>query len=218
MANNITLPGVSQVIGTEEISGVDYQKCFIVVGTAADKVGGEDLGAGFGLYVINLAKQESQGVFAHGDTVTAGLPMFMGAYALTSRTSPTPQTDGKMQSVKVTADGMLLMQPYSNAENTITGTATNTSGASTQVVAAQAALVKTYLTWVHLVNTSATPVYVEMKDGTTVMDTVYLAATSSKELTYPTPLPGTAATAWNFDPSAAATTITCTVGGFTTKV
>lgn len=33
-----------------------------------------------------------------------------------------------------------------------------------------------------------------------------------------TPLAGTAATAWNFDPGAATTTVYCTVSGFKSKV
>ena len=65
---------------------------------------------------------------------------------------------------------------------------------------------------------ASTGCYVEMKDGSTVKDTIYVGASSSKEITYPTPLAGSVATAWNFDPSAAVTTIICTVGGYKSKV
>lgn len=99
--------------------------------------------------------------------------------------------------------------------NTVSGNASNTDGTSTAVIAAQAAGVRTYLTDVTLTNTSAAMIYVEIKDGTTVKWTFPVPATGGVTHRFATPLRGTAATAWNFDPSAATTTVYCSAAGYT---
>ena len=201
----------------DSVTNREIQK-IVLYDSVGNPIGAEDLGSGFALYVLNVAKQETQGVFADGDTVTSGMPVYMGGYTATSLTSPTPKVDGKMLALRVTADGRLLSLPYANPEDTVSGVASDTSGASTEVIAAQIASVRTYLTWVHIINTSATATYVELKDGTTVMDRLYVKATDGCYATFPTPLKGTAATAWNFDAAAGVTTLFYAAGGYKSKV
>ena len=71
---------------------------------------------------------------------------------------------------------------------------------------------------VTLANSSATNITVDIKDGSTVKWTFPVPASGGVTHTFPIPLRGTAATAWNFDGSAAATTLTCSMIGFKSKV
>ena len=113
---------------------------------------------------------------------------------------------------------MQLVRPHCNLEDIVSGNATNTDGTSTQCIAAQAAGIKTYLTSIILCNTSAVAITVDIKDGSTVKVSLPLPAGSGCIFNPPVPIPGSAATAWNFDGSAAATTVTCSMVGFKSKV
>jgi hypothetical protein len=114
-------------------------------------------------------------------------------------------------------DGALVTRRTAHS-NIITGNALNTDGTSTQVIAAQAAGVRSYITDIELTNTHATAfAYVEIKDGTTVVATLPVPPVGGVVKHYDPPLRGTAATAWNFDPSAATTTLICSMHGYTSK-
>lgn len=97
----------------------------------------------------------------------------------------------------------------------VSGNASNTNGSSTALIAAQGAGVITYLTDITITNTSTSNIYVEIKDGSTVKWTFPVPANGGVTHSFATPLKGTADTAWNFDPSAAATTVYCSASGFT---
>jgi hypothetical protein len=112
----------------------------------------------------------------------------------------------------------ILTDQASNLDNIVNGAASNTDGTSTSCIASSGSGVKTYLTDIVLVNTSASGVLVEIKDGSTTKAYVYVPATQTAGMTLTTPLEGTAATAWNFDPGAATTTVYCTMSGFKSKV
>lgn len=116
------------------------------------------------------------------------------------------------------ADGSPLPVANSTYAQFVSGNASNTTGASTQCIAAQGAGVKTYLTDVTITNTSAVDVFVELLDGASVRWTCPVPAGSGFTKSFDTPLAGTANTAWNFDPSAAATTIYCSMSGFKSTV
>src|SRR5258706_1998065 len=118
----------------DSVTNREIQK-IVLYDSVGNPIGAEDLGSGFALYVINVAKQETQGVFADGDTVTSGMPVYIGGYTATSLASPTPKVDGKMSPLKVTADGRLLVLPYANPEDTGSAVAANTDGTSTQGIA-----------------------------------------------------------------------------------
>lgn len=100
----------------------------------------------------------------------------------------------------------------------VSGNANNTDGTSTEVIAAQGSGVKIYLTKVILTNMHASStIYVEMKSATTVKATLPCPP-GGTVCSFDPPLPPNAANeAWNFDPSAATTTIYCTAVGFTSK-
>ncbi len=100
----------------------------------------------------------------------------------------------------------------------VSGSTSNTDGSSTTVLAAGSTSIKHYITDVTITNTSTVSIYVELKDNTTVKWTFPVPAGGGVCKTLQSPLAGTANTAWNFDPSAAATTIYCSVSGFKSKV
>ena len=103
-------------------------------------------------------------------------------------------------------------RPY---ESSISGNASNTDGTSTACIAAQGSGVRTYLTDVTITNTSSNNIYVEIKDGSTAKWTFPVPANGGVTHQFKTPLKGTANTAWNFDPSAATTTVYCSMSGQT---
>lgn len=97
----------------------------------------------------------------------------------------------------------------------ITGNASNTDGSSTALIAAQGSGVRTYITDITIANTSSSNIYVEIKDNTTVKWTFPVPANGGVTHSFRSPLRGTANTAWNFDPSAATTTVYCSASGYT---
>ncbi len=116
--------------------------------------------------------------------------------------------------VTVTTDGNLQQTSFNPYANVLSGNASNTDGTSTAVIAAQSGL-KTYLTDVTITNTSAAMVYVEMKDGATTKWTFPVPAAGGVTFSFTSPIKGSTNTAWNFDPSAAASTIYCSAAGYT---
>ena len=101
-----------------------------------------------------------------------------------------------------------------NYYNAVNGNASNTDGTATQCIAAAGTGLRTYLTDVTVTNTSAVAIYVQIKDGTTVKWTCPVPAGGGFTKSFKTPIPGTANTAWNFQGSAAATTVYCSMSGF----
>ena len=116
-------------------------------------------------------------------------------------------------------DGVLIVRPHCGLEDLVSGNANNTDGTSTQVIAAAGAGVKQYLTSVAITNMHASTVcYVELKSGTTVMYTLPVPPGGTVQ-NFAVPLkPNAANEAWNFDPSAAVTTLYCSMVGFKSKV
>lgn len=152
------------------------------------------------------------------DAADSGNPVKIGAKATTGLTGATLVADGDRVDARADTDGAPVTRPYSPLPDLDSGNASNTDGASFQVIAAAGAGVRTYITTAIVTNTSASFAYVELKDGTTVMATIPVPATGGAVVSFPSPLRGTANTAWNCDPSAATTTIYCTLSGFKSKV
>ena len=157
------------------------------------------------------------GGVAH-DGADSGNPHKMGAKATTSLSGLTLVANADRTDLFAGVDGVQVVRPHCNLEDIVSGNASNTDGTSTQCIAAQSSGIKTYLTSIILTNMSTTGIYVEIKDGTTVKVTIPLPASSGAIFNPPVPIPGTAATAWNFDPSASATTVYCSMVGFKSKV
>ena len=152
------------------------------------------------------------------DGADSGNPHKVGARAVTSVSAQTLVAANDRTDLFAGLDGVQITRPHCNLEDVVTGNATNTDGTSTQCVAAQAAGIKTYLTSIVLANSSASNITVDIKDGSTTKISIPVPAGGGAIFNPPVPLPGTAATAWNFDPSAAATTVTCSMIGFKSKV
>lgn len=157
------------------------------------------------------------GDVAH-DTADAGEPVKVGFKATTSLAGLTLVADADRTNGFAGIDGVQVVRTHCNLEDIVSGNASNTDGTSTQCIAAGAAGIKHYITRVTITNTSASNIYVEIKDGATAKHTVPVPANAGATIGFDPPLPGSAATAWNFDPSSAATTIYCSMVGFKSKI
>jgi hypothetical protein len=158
-----------------------------------------------------------QGTVAH-DSADAGNGSKIAAKAESGLAGITLVADADRTDLYSDLDGVAPVKLNAMGADCVSGNASNTDGTSTEVLAAGAANVKHCITDVTITNTSASNIYVELKDGATTKWTFPVPANSGVCKTFATPLRGTAATAWNFDPSAAATTIYCSVSGFKSKV
>lgn len=157
------------------------------------------------------------GGIAH-DSADSGNPIKVGAKAIAALSGTTLVTAADRADNQADLDGVLLVRTDRALGDVVSGNASNTDGSSTQVLAAGAAGVKHYITDVTISNTSSSNIYVELKDNTTVKWTFPVPANGGVTHSFATPLAGTAATAWNFDPSAATTTVYCSVSGFKSKI
>lgn len=152
------------------------------------------------------------------DATDAGAPVKIGQRATASVAGETLVAAGDRTDILAGLDGVPIVRPHSSLEDLTSGTASNTDGTSTQVVAAAGAGIKTYLTSITIANTSASNITVELKDGSTTKWVFPVPANGGVTHTWETPIAGTANTAWNFDPSAATTTVFCSAAGFKSKV
>ena len=163
---------------------------------------------------------DSPGVIAEvaHDAADANGPLKVGTKAVAALSAQTLVAANDRSNAFSDLDGAVLVRHNTTLGDVVSGNASNTDGASTEVLAAAAAGIKHYLTTIILTNMHASStIYVELKDGLTTKLTLPCPPGGSV-FNLPVPLPGTAATAWNFDPSAATTTIYCSVIGFKSKV
>jgi hypothetical protein len=142
----------------------------------------------------------------------------LGGIATTSISAEALAANDAVVEAHVGSDRVLIVRQDCNLEDVVTGTNSNTDGTSTELIAAQGANIKTYLTAVCLYNSSASGVVVVLKDGTTAKKSFFVPATGGLIRQFRTPLAGTANTAWNFDPAGATTTIYCNGEGFRSRV
>lgn len=158
------------------------------------------------------------GGVAH-DAADSGNPLKIGGKAIAALSGATLVTAADRANAYVDLDGALLVRHHAAVGDWVSGNASNTDGTSTSVLAAGAAGIKHAITTVIIHNAHATTNgYVELKDNTTVKATIPAPANGGTAVHFDPPLLGSAATQWNFDPSAAITTIYCTVIGFKTKL
>lgn len=152
------------------------------------------------------------------DAVDSGNPTKIGARAKSGLSSITLVAADDRSDLFTGLDGTLYVRQVP-LPDIVAGNASNTDGASTAVIATAGAGIKQYLTAVTLTNMHAsTVVYVELKSGTTVRWTCPVPP-GGYTFNFNPPLPPNAADeAWNFDPSAAVTTIICSMLGFKSKV
>lgn len=104
------------------------------------------------------------------------------------------------------------------ASSFVSGNANSTGTSNTEVIAAQAAGVRVYLTDIHITNASATATEVIIKDGTTEVTRLPAPANGGAISNRSSPFVGTAATAWQFalaDSLGSGNTVYVEFGGFT---
>lgn len=152
------------------------------------------------------------------DAVDSGEPNKVGGRAIAGLSTATLVSAADRTDFLAGLDGAQIIRPHCGLEDIVSGRATDTAAASTAGIAAQGVGVKTYLTSIILTNSSATNITVNILDGASVKLTLPVPANSGCVFNPPVPLGGTANTAWNFQGSAAATTLTCSMIGFKSKV
>lgn len=172
--------------------------------------------ATYGLAVDVKRLAGSTGDVAH-DAADSGNPVKIGAKARATLSDVTLVAANDRTDLYADLDGVLLSRPSPHGD-LVSGNATNTDGTSTQCIAAAGSGIKTALTDITIANSSATAITVDIKDGSTTKWTFPVPAGAGVVFSFRSPLVGTANTAWNFDPSAAATTVTCSMSGYKTKV
>jgi len=159
----------------------------------------------------------TNGGVAH-DTADSGNPHKIGTKSVATLSTQTLVAANDRSNAFSDLDGAVLTRADAPLGDVVSGTASNTDGTSTQVLAAGASGIKHYITDVAIGNSSASAVLVELKDGSTTKWQAVIPAGGSVTESFRTPIAGTAATAWNFDPGAATTTVYCTVSGFKSKI
>lgn len=153
------------------------------------------------------------------DAVDSGDPIKVGFKAVAGLSGLTMVAAADRSDAFAGLDGAQIIRAHCCLEDIVSGNASNTDGVSTEVIATAGAGIKQYLTRVTLTNTSTTMRYVELKSGTTVKHTVPVPAEGGATIGFDPPLPPNAANeAWNFDPSAATTTMYCSMVGFKSKI
>lgn len=170
--------------------------------------------------VVSTVTTLTGGGVAH-DGVDAGNPLKVGARAVSALSSATLVAAADRSDVVADLDGALITRLDAPLGDNVSGVAAITDGSATSVIAAQGAGVKTYITDVTIANTSATAVTVDLRDGAagTVKWTFPVPAnTAGVTFSFRRPLAFTANTAVCADPSAAASTVTVSLGGFKSKV
>lgn len=209
--------GINVDTRTEGTNGNHRQ--VIVIGDPATNAGVAPVDATAGLKVDLGTDNDvtATGSVAH-DAVDSGNPVKIGAKSIATLSGTTLVSAADRTDAQSDLDGALIVRNNFALGDLVNGNASNTDGSSTQVLAAGAAGVKHYITDVTITNTSASNIYVELKDNTTVKWTFPVPANGGVTHHFASPLAGTAATAWNFDPSAAATTVYCSVSGFKSKI
>lgn len=197
--------------GTNNIGDVDV----LTINGVAPAFGAGASGATVQRVVVSSDQLDP--TVAH-DAVDSGTPYKQGGRAVAGMSGITLVAAADRTDSLHGIDGAQYVRPHCGLEDIVSGRATDTAGTSTSCIASSGAGVKTYLTSVALCNSSATPVTVNLLDGASVKYTLSVPAGSGNNKEFTIPLPGTAATAWNFQSSAAATTITCSMIGFKSKV
>jgi len=175
------------------------------------------------LAAVTTVSTLTGGGVAH-DSPDSGNPLKTGARAVAGLSGLAMVAANERTDSLAGLDGATFVRPDAGLEDVASGDQSNTDGSSFQVIAAPGAGVKTYLTDATCTNTSTTGVYVQIKSGTTTRWTLPVPAAGASDVNGVTrswrfPLaPNAANEAWNFDPSAAVTTLICSANGFKSKI
>jgi len=154
------------------------------------------------------------GTVATNVAITAN-PVNLGAQAVSSENSAVTTA----RQVQLVADlvGKLIVLPYANPENFVSGTATATDTTSTSLVAAPASGLRNYITQFTVWNSSATNTYIKIQDGSggTTIYTLPCPTVGGSVISLPTPLrQPTTATALYFAANASANAVFISASGY----
>lgn len=149
-----------------------------------------------------------------GGTLAASV-LNLGAEAVNAEPAATTNT----KQVQLIADlvGKLIVLPYANPENFVSGRASATDTTSTSLLSAPASGLRNYITQITLWNSSAVNTYVKIQDGSggTELYDIPAPAGGGATLSFPTPLrQPTTATAIYFAENAAANAIVISASGY----
>ena len=112
--------------------------------------------------------------------------------------------------------GKVISLPYANPENFISGNSSATGTSSTSLISAQAAGIKIYVTAVSFSNTGSSATLVLLQNGnagTTIWQGIAPAG-GGYNITLPSPIATSAATALYFASGTATTTLYASVTGY----
>lgn len=151
------------------------------------------------------------GGVAH-DGADSGAPVKVGARATNVNLAAVSNNDRSDLVADLT--GKLVTQPYSVPEVSVDGTASATNTSDTQVIAAQGAGVRIYVTTLILANSSSTNITVTIKSAATARLVVPVPANGGAVVPLPKPLRLAANEALNFAASSGVTTAYCSAVGF----
>lgn len=158
------------------------------------------------------------GNVAH-DAVDSGNPQKIGFKAYSALSANTSVASSDRSDAVSDLDGAQIMRLDATLGDNVNGTAAITTNAVTQVIAAQGANIKVYITDVTIANTSGSAVTVDLRDGTTTRWTFPVpSGTAGVVYSFRRPLGGTANTAWNAAPSGTAATLYVSLLGFKSRV
>lgn len=159
-----------------------------------------------------VVASNASGDTAH-DGADSGSPVKIGGKAYANEPAAVAANDRANMITDLV--GRPIVLPYAAQGDEVDGTASATGTGDTQIIAAQGAGVRIYVTTLIIHNAHATTNgFVTIKDGTTAKLVVPAPANGGAVINLPVPLRLTANTALNFASSAAITTIYVSAVGF----
>lgn len=172
----------------------------------------------------NATSFVDDGGIAHDESDSTSKPLKIGAKAVSALSGVTLVTAADRTNVYADLAGRLITAPCPTGD-LVSGVATISDGSSTQVIAAQASGIAVVITSCIVNNSDAdTGGYIEIKDGTTVKAVmpcpaaINSAGSAGSQFHFSPGILGTAATAWNADPSGTIDAVKVTLIGYKIKV
>jgi hypothetical protein len=211
--NGTTAPASSTNAAVQFLAVQDYAEL-----TAEITAGRGQSVAGQSIAVSLVGSTASQAVLGpFGDNATAVQnAVAVGLKAMS--TNPAAAASGRLMTLLGTLVGALVNKPFSIPEldwsyaGPIAGL---TTAADTAARAAAGAGIRNYVTALQVQNASATATEFQIKDGATVIWRCLLPANSSfLDITFPSPLKGTANTALNIQAVTAASVVVANLQGY----
>lgn len=149
------------------------------------------------------------------DTASTGNPVIVGGVVRTALPAATVVAGDAVRSTFSTS-GQLVQKPFAPGDLDFQANLTVTTNTQTAIRAAQAAGIRQYVTQITYQNTNATATTLTIQDASTTLITFSCPASMANpvQLTFPTPLRGTAATALNYTAGTTGANVLLNVTGY----